>query len=633
MANTLYSIALKLSLDGVNQLKQQFGVVTQEIKQVHSGIKQSFGQMKELATSTLGQAFTLGGMVMGIRSAIVTGMEFEDTFLRATAKIPGEVRKGTKEFKELEKLTLSLGASTEFSTSQVSQGLDFWAKAGKNTQEIMTLLPKSLDFATASGLDLARASDIISDNLGIFNLNTQDTNQLMENTSRIMDNMAKTSTMTNTSIEELFETSKYAGNIFTTAGQSMETFNAATAVLADNSIKGGVAGTQLRAIMSRLASPTAAAQQQLSSLGVSIRDSQGNMRDFADILTDLSNSTQAMGNTKKLAIFKELAGQEAMNGLNALTQGTAKLQQYRTALQQSSGTTDTLAAIFRSDTKANLANFTSALEGIAISIFRFLQPALNILLQILTGIICYIKDFIGDSLILKGVFIGLVLAIIATFALLTAKVLAVIAGVAILVKGFQWLYNNCQSFKKAIETVATITKSFFSWFSSNLKRMLNWGNFTEAFSTIVSFMGNLLKNLLRGILNMLLSIGKTILAVILKPFELILKAVAKIPGKIGRAAKAGLESIRGLQETNDEQPTNLAQRTTPLVVKSMFTRPTTDTGQEFFSHASNQMLSSSPQMSRSTLDINILPPKGFSTGFNLQNNFNNNLAININGGQ
>lgn len=273
MANTLYSIALKLSLDGVNQLKQQFGVVTQEIRQVHSGIKHSFGQMKELATSTLGQAFTLGGMVMGIRSAIVTGMEFEDTFLRATAKIPGEVRKGTQEFKELEKLTLSLGASTEFSTSQVAQGLDFWAKAGKNTQEIMALLPKSLDFATASGLDLARASDIISDNLGIFNLNTQDTNQLMENTSRIMDNMAKTSTMTNTSIGELFETSKYAGNIFTTAGQSLETFNAATAVLADNSIKGGVAGTQLRAIMSRLASPTVAAQQQLSSLGVSIRDS------------------------------------------------------------------------------------------------------------------------------------------------------------------------------------------------------------------------------------------------------------------------------------------------------------------------------------------------------------------------
>lgn len=137
MANTLYSIALKLSLDGVNQLKQQFGVVTQEIRQVHSGIKQSFGQMKELATSTLGQAFTLGGMVMGIRSAIVTGMEFEDTFLRATAKIPGEVRKGTKEFKELERLTLSLGASTEFSTSQVAQGLDFWAKAGKDRKSVV----------------------------------------------------------------------------------------------------------------------------------------------------------------------------------------------------------------------------------------------------------------------------------------------------------------------------------------------------------------------------------------------------------------------------------------------------------------------------------------------------------------
>ncbi len=237
--STIYSIALKLSLEGVNQLKHSFSIATQEIRKASSGISGIFStstkQLKELANTQIAQVIGIGSVVAGIRSAVKTGMEFEDTFLRATSKIKGGVAKNSLEFKQLEQLVLDLGAKTEFSTTQAGQGLDFWAKAGKTTNEIMTLLPKSLDMATASGLDLARASDIISDALGIFNLNSSDMNQLAANTDRIMDTMSKTVTMTNVNIEELFETSKIAGGIFTTAGQSIETFNSAVAILADNS--------------------------------------------------------------------------------------------------------------------------------------------------------------------------------------------------------------------------------------------------------------------------------------------------------------------------------------------------------------------------------------------------------------
>ena len=209
---TTYSIALKLSLDGVNQLKNSFSIATQEIKKASTDItgivSKSTKQMKELASSSIVQAVGVGAVVAGMTKAIKTGIEFEDTFLRATAKIKGGVKQGSEEFNKLESLVLELGAKTEFSTSEAAQGLDFWAKAGKTTNEIMQLLPKSLDMATASGLDLARASDIISDAIGIFNLNSSDMNELSANTERIMDNMSKTATMTNTSIEELFETSK-----------------------------------------------------------------------------------------------------------------------------------------------------------------------------------------------------------------------------------------------------------------------------------------------------------------------------------------------------------------------------------------------------------------------------------------
>ena len=272
--STIYSITLKLFLDGVNQLKEKFSIATQEIKKASTDItgvvSNSAKQMKELASSSLVQAVGVGTIIAGMGKAIKTCVEFEDTFLRATAKIKGGVKQGSEEFNKLESLVLELGSKTEFSTSQVAQGLNFWAKAGKTTNEIMQLLPKSLDMATASGLDLAMASDIISDAIGIFNLNSSDMNELSINTNRIMDVMSKTINMTNTSIDELFETTKIVGGIFTSAGQSIETFNASVAILADNSMKGSVAGTNLRAIMAKLASPVEKARKVLDDLGVSI---------------------------------------------------------------------------------------------------------------------------------------------------------------------------------------------------------------------------------------------------------------------------------------------------------------------------------------------------------------------------
>jgi TP901 family phage tail tape measure protein len=362
----IYSIALKLSLEGVNQLKNQFSVVTQEIRKTSNNLtnitKNSFRQLKELTTGSIGQLVSLGVVTVALRDSIRTGIEFEDTFLRATAKIKDGVIKDSIEFNKLSNLVKELGANTEFSTAQAAQGLDFWAKAGKTTNEIMELLPKSLDMATASGLDLARASDILSDALGLFNMNAKDMNQLSVNANRIMDNMSKTATMTNTSIEELFETSKIAGGIFTSAGQSMETFNASAAILADNSMKGSIAGTNLRAIMAKLVSPVERARKTLNILGISIKDNKGNMRDLADILDDLKTATDKYGNAERLAIFKILAGQEAMNGLNFLVkEGGDRLRYYREQLEQSNGTTEKLANTFRTTTKITLDNFTSAI--------------------------------------------------------------------------------------------------------------------------------------------------------------------------------------------------------------------------------------------------------------------------------
>ena len=652
---TIYSIALKLSLDGVNQLKNSFSIATQEIKKASTGItgivSNSAIQMKELANNSIVQAVGVGAVVAGMTKAINVGIEFEDTFLRATAKIKGGVKQGSEEFNKLELLVLELGAKTEFSTSEAAQGLDFWAKAGKTTNEIMQLLSKSLDMATASGLDLARASDIISDAIGIFNLNSTDMNQLAKNTDRIMDVMSKTVTMTNTSMDELFETSKIAGGIFTTAGQSIETFNASVAILADNSMKGSVAGTNLRAIMAKLASPVAQAREVLDSLGVSISDEDGNMRDFADILDDLKNATKDFGNSQQLAIFKVLAGQEAMNGLNFLVkEGGDKLRQYRTELEKSTGSTKELADLFRTDTKADWDNFTSAIEGLAITLFKYLQPTIKVVLQGITSLIDLFNGITGDCKTLKILFIGLGIIILSTFAPVSAAIIGITLLFAGLVRAFQYCYKEFDWFKNSIDNAVSYIKYVFFDTIDSIKSFIN--NAVNTFKSFSNGFGT-------GFLNVLTLINHGLFKLIITPIKWALKAISYLPERFGGGlAENALNAIdqyekdtfkysfnensdeknRNNKENNEENNKNnnkkeknnyqlstinyqlpKAKDITPAVINTKFNE-----NQTLIKH--NQQ---NNNINRSILDINIIAPKNYSTNYSLNNSQNSSLLINV----
>ena len=653
--STIYSIALKLSLDGVNQLKNSFSIATQEIKKASTGItgivSKSTKQMKELASSSIVQAVGVGAVVASMTKAIKTGIEFEDTFLRATAKIKGGVKQGSEEFNKLESLVLELGAKTEFSTSEAAQGLDFWAKAGKTTNEIMQLLPKSLDMATASGLDLARASDIISDAIGIFNLNSSDMNELSANTERIMDSMSKTATMTNTSIEELFETSKIAGGIFTTAGQSIETFNSAVAILADNSMKGSVAGTNLRAIMAKLASPVAKARDVLDTLGISISDKNGNMKDLADILDDIKEKTDRFGNAEKLAVFKVLVWQEVMNGLNFLVKEDGdKLREYRNELEKSAGSTKELADLFRTDTKADWDNFTSAIEGLAITLFKYLQPAIKVVLQSITGLIDLFNNITGDCKIFKYMLIGLGIAILATFAPVSATIIGITLLFGGLVKAFQYCYKEFDWFKNSIDNAANYIKYIFFDTIDSIKSFIN--NAVNTFKFFSNGFGT-------GFLNVLTLINHGLFKLIITPIKWALKAISYLSEKFGRGlAENALNAIdqyekdafkysfnensdeenRNNKENNEENNKNnnkkeknnyqlstinyqlpKAKDITPAVINTKFNENQTLIK---YDQRNNNII-------RLTLDINITAPKNYSASYSLNNSQNSSLLINV----
>lgn len=363
----------------VSRMQNRVGKFTRSmsrgIRRLNNGVEKFASGMKKAGVATVA-ALALSGAAMA--DVISTGVDFEQTIVSAAAKFPGEIRKGTEAFKELETAARKTGSTTEFTASQSAEALNFLAMAGFNAQQSIAALPGVVDLATAAGVDLATATDIASDSLGSFGLMTKDVTKLSENLTRVNDVLAKTTTTSNTTMEAMFEAIKDGAPVAVSAGASIETFSALVGELANAGIKGSRAGTTLKNMFLKLAAPGAKGAKILKRLGVATQDSKGDMLDIVDILGDLNGSLEGLGTAERAGVLEGIFGKIPIAGVNVLLKsGTERLKEYRTQLENASGASSTMAGVMRDTLQGRLNSLNSAVEGVKISIFALASGPLS----------------------------------------------------------------------------------------------------------------------------------------------------------------------------------------------------------------------------------------------------------------
>lgn len=326
-----------------------------------------------LGANLMSKAITTAtsAMTRGMRTVISEFVSFDDAIGQAAAKMPGQIGRGTDAFKELETAARTVGASTKYTATEAAEGLNFLAMAGFDAAQSMAALPAVTSLATATGMDLARATDIASDALGAFNLMTKDASGLELNLARINDVFAKTTNTANVDMENMFETMKNGGPVMTAAGQSIETFAALTGKLGSAGLKGSDAGTVLKNMMLQLQGPSAGASKALKTLGVEVADSDGNMRDIIDILGDYTAATKGMGEVQRNATTDLIFGKRAVAGVSILmAEGSDSLREYRDSLEKAGGT----AADMAKEIEKSMGNKLKSLQSAAIELgFQLLE--------------------------------------------------------------------------------------------------------------------------------------------------------------------------------------------------------------------------------------------------------------------
>lgn len=328
-----------------------------------NSIKSVAGNAAKMATAAIGTA-TTAITVFGA-SAVRTGMNFDS----AMSQVAATMGKSVDEIQDLRDFAKEMGAKTAFSASQAAEALNFMALAGYDAKKSMQMLPNVLNLAAAGGMELARASDMITDTQSALSLT-------MEETTDLVDQMAKTASKTNTSVSQLGDAMLTVGGTAKTMKGGTVELAAALGILADNGTKGAEGGTALRNVLMTMSS--AKFEKTFGALGVSAYDSEGKMRELKDVLADMNAVMSHMTDKEKTQLISKTFNKFDLKNVNALlATSTERWDKLTTEISEASGASEAMAETQLDNLTGNVTKLKSAYEGVQIEISDKLTPTLN----------------------------------------------------------------------------------------------------------------------------------------------------------------------------------------------------------------------------------------------------------------
>lgn len=518
----------------VSRMQNKIGKFTRKMDRGLRKINKTVGRFaQKMKKGALIVGASLAIMAAGLLNVINVGADFGRAIGSAAAKFPDDIKRATKAFEELKDAARDVGRTTEFTATQAAQGLNFLAKAGFNAKFAIDSLKSFADFTTAAELDdFGRATDIATDALGAFGLNTGNTAQKVKSLNRIMDVMVKTTIKSNTNVEELFETIKLGGAAATSSGQSIETYGALMGTLAGNSIKASIAGTSVRTIMLALIGVGQKSAATFKKLNIKMADNAGNIRNSISVLDELRKKLGKLSQIERQRTIEAIFGKRALSAASIFLSETGKgLRDFERILLESGGTVQRVAGFIRNDVRGSIDSFKSAIESAKLSIFNMNEGALKDTIDRMTEWIRANEELIASKIggflaslienldgivaVLKGIGIGLavfgtlfislktlILIMTAVNLVMAANpavliFLAIVAAIALVIAAILLIRKHWDKLKAVFSNLPIPVKIALAALAGPFLLIMtaiqfiidNWDKITGAFSAVGRFLG------------------------------------------------------------------------------------------------------------------------------------------------
>lgn len=534
--------SVKTAGDRLQKLSDAAGKTQGAMKKAEGGFTVVKGALAHLAADGIEKA--IGALKNLAGSVVETGLSFSSSMSEVQA-ISGATG---SELETLEKTAREYGATTVFSASESADALKYMALAGWDTEKSTSALGGVLNLAAASGMELASASDMVTDYMSAFSMEA-------DQAAYFADVLAYSQANSNTSAEQLGEAFKNSAANMNAAGQDFETTTSLLAMMANQGFKGSEAGTALTAVMRDMTAQMKKGAISIGDTSVQVMDASGNYRDMTDILLDVEKATDGMGDAERAMALKSTFTSDSIKGLNLmLNAGIENAADFEEQLRKSGGSAGEMADTMNDNLQGDLKTMQSGFEELQLKIYDgmeeplrsaaavvindvlpklqklaetgapiFGKVATSVAKALSTGIDFAEKGlgFIGDKIEwLIPIASGLTAAFVAykaiTWALsgaltaLNIPLLLTIAGIAGIVAAGVWLYRNWDTVKEKAAQLG----EFLSGVWSSIKEKVT------AFITAIK--------------NAFITGFGALVGIVMKPFNTILSLVDKVKGSVGR---------------------------------------------------------------------------------------------------
>ncbi len=318
-------------------------------KATKSATKANNGMAKQFIKGAAAIGIVVGAfraVTRVISSVVSVFTEFEFVMAKVNA-VSGATE---SEFKALTKTAEELGRTTFFTATQVGELMLNFSKLGFSAQEIQNAVGPTLNLATATGSDLARAATVAGSAIRGFGLDA-------DQTARVTDVMAVSFSRSAMDIEKWQTSMTKVAPIAKEAGFSIEDTAAIMSKLADSGIEASIAGTSLRNILLKMQDPASDLSQAFG----------GTIHSLDELIPAFEKFREEGGGMAEILRVVDLRQAAAFE---QMLSNVDKIEELRNEMKEANGESARMAAVIGDTLQGAFLKFTSAVQGLSIAVMK-----------------------------------------------------------------------------------------------------------------------------------------------------------------------------------------------------------------------------------------------------------------------
>lgn len=328
-------------------------LVTPFVQGLIEGIK---GQIAQVGESL--------GLTMGLGDTIETYKNFEASMSRIKA-ITGA---SGNEMERLNEKAVEMGNTTKFSASEALEGFESMAESGWKAQDMLDGMEGVMSLAGATGEDLGEISGLLAGSLEAFGAKASES-------GRFADTFVQTMANAGAGAQMLGESLNSVGPVAGAMGYELEDVSLAMGLMSMASVEGEEAGSALKTALENMSDPTKDVATAMKQYGISLTDSQGNMKTLKGVMDNLRSSLGGLDGQQQKAAASAIFGEEAMAGILSIVNASeSEYNKLADAMGKADGASKKMSHTMSDNLEGTLKSLQNAAERVKLSFGERLKP-------------------------------------------------------------------------------------------------------------------------------------------------------------------------------------------------------------------------------------------------------------------